>query len=66
MATRLKDLRTFLTADYPHRARKSIDAQRQALFDLPPETTREATWRNTVAGNLGGRVRIALRWQYIR
>jgi hypothetical protein len=32
------DLRGFLTADYPERARKSIDAQCQAAFDPVPET----------------------------
>jgi len=42
---RLTDLRTFLTADCPQRARKSIDAQCQAVFDPPPETRRERpTW----------------------
>jgi hypothetical protein len=30
---RMTDLRGFLTADRPQRARKSIDAQRQAVFD---------------------------------
>jgi hypothetical protein len=39
--TRLTDLRSFLTADCPQRARKSIDAQCQAAFDPPPETSRE-------------------------
>jgi len=29
----MTDLRDFLTADRPQRARKSIDAQRQAMFD---------------------------------
>jgi hypothetical protein len=38
---RLTDLRDFLTADCPQRARKSIDAQCQAVFDLPAETRRE-------------------------
>jgi hypothetical protein len=38
---RLTDLRTFLTADCPQRARKSIDARCQALFDPLPETKRE-------------------------
>ena len=42
---RLTDLRSFLTADCPERARKSIHAQCQAVFDPPPETRRERpTW----------------------
>jgi hypothetical protein len=42
---RLTDLREFLTADCPQRARKSIDSQCQAAFDPPPETRREKpTW----------------------
>jgi hypothetical protein len=42
---RLTDLRTFLTADCPQRARKSIAAQCQAMFDPLPETRREKpTW----------------------
>jgi hypothetical protein len=38
---RLTDLRDFLTAGRPRRARKSIDAQCQAVFDPLPETKRE-------------------------
>jgi hypothetical protein len=42
---RLTDLRAFLTADCPKRARRSIHAQCQAVFDPPPETKRERpTW----------------------
>jgi hypothetical protein len=35
------DLRSFLTADWPKRAKRSIDAQCEAKFDPPPETRRE-------------------------
>jgi hypothetical protein len=38
---RLTDLRDFLTARHPQRARKSIDAQCQTVFDPPPETRRD-------------------------
>jgi hypothetical protein len=42
---RLTDLRSFLTADCPKRAKRSIDAQCEAKFDPPPETRRERpTW----------------------
>jgi hypothetical protein len=42
---RLTDLRTFLTADCPQRAKSSIHAQCKAIFDPPPETRRERpTW----------------------
>ena len=38
---RLTDLRSFLTADCPKRAKRSIQAQCEAIFDPPPETRRE-------------------------
>jgi hypothetical protein len=42
---RLTDLRAFLTADCPNRAKRSIHAQCQAVFDPPPETKRgRLTW----------------------
>jgi len=42
---RLTDLRSFLTADCPNRAKRSIHAQCEAVFDPPPETRRERqTW----------------------
>jgi hypothetical protein len=42
---RLTDLRTFLTADCPNRAKRSIHAQCAAKYDPPPETRRERpTW----------------------
>jgi hypothetical protein len=42
---KLTDLRDFLTADCPLRARKSIDTQCQAIFNPPPQTRRERpTW----------------------
>jgi hypothetical protein len=41
----LTDLRSFMTADCPERARASIHAQCKAIFDPPPETRRERpTW----------------------
>ena len=42
---RLTDLRSFLTVDCPKRAKRSLDAQCEAIFDPPPETRREwPTW----------------------
>jgi len=42
---RLTDLRSFLTADCPKRAKFSLHAQCEAKFDPPPETRRERpTW----------------------
>jgi hypothetical protein len=42
---RLTDLRAFLTANCPNRAKRSIHAQCRAVFDPPPETKRErSTW----------------------
>jgi hypothetical protein len=42
---RLTDLRAFLTADCPNRAKRSIHAQCAAKYDPPPETRRERpTW----------------------
>jgi hypothetical protein len=42
---RVADLRSFLTADCPKRAKRSIDAQCEAKFDPPPETRRERPTR---------------------
>ena len=42
---RLTDLRSFLTADYPKRAKRSIHAQCESKFDPPPETRRERPMR---------------------
>jgi len=41
----LTDLRSFLTADCPKRAKRSIHAHREALFEPPPETLRERPTR---------------------